>query len=168
MEDETIHFRHVILYEFRKEVSAATAHKNIQEVYLDRAPNLRTVKEWFAKFRNDDFDVEDKPRSGGPSATDDDIMSDLVEKNPNITIEEITKKMKVENSAAAHHLMKLGFTLKRNKWVPYSPADRNKLKRLWVDVMKKGLNELNGKVTSIHRVLQTYLHQVFVCFVCFV
>ena len=79
MEHENIHLRHVMLYEFWKGVSVGTAQKNIQDIYLDRAPALRTVKKWFGRFRNGDFNMDDQPRSGRPSAIDDDIVSSLVE-----------------------------------------------------------------------------------------
>ena len=61
MDKEKLHFRHVMLYEFRKEIKKkiGAVTKNIQEVYLDYAPALRTVKKWFAKFRGD-FNFEDK------------------------------------------------------------------------------------------------------------
>ena len=41
----------------KEKIGAVT--KNIQEVYLDYAPALRTVKKWFAKFRGN-FNFEDK------------------------------------------------------------------------------------------------------------
>ena len=50
MENEKIHLWHVMLYEFRKGVSVGTAQKNIQDIYLDRAPALRTVKSGSADF----------------------------------------------------------------------------------------------------------------------
>ncbi|XP_077291831.1 histone-lysine N-methyltransferase SETMAR-like [Arctopsyche grandis] len=117
MENEKIHLRHVMLYEFRKGVSVGTAQKNIQEVYLDHAPALRTVKKWFCKFRNGDFNMEDQPRSGRPSVIDDDIVSDLVKNNPRITTKEIAEKMNVNNSSAFRRLKKLGFTFEQSRTV---------------------------------------------------
>ena len=49
--------------------------KNIQNLYLDRTPALRTVKKWFGRFRNGDFNMDNQLRSGRPSAIDDDIVS---------------------------------------------------------------------------------------------
>jgi len=62
--DKEKHFQLVMLYEFPKGITVGAATKNVQEVYLDRAPALRTVKKWFTKFR--DFNLEDEPRSGRP------------------------------------------------------------------------------------------------------
>ena len=65
MENEKIHLRHVMLYEFRKGVSVGTAQKNIQDVYLDCAPALWTVKKWFGRFQNGDFNMDDQPALDG-------------------------------------------------------------------------------------------------------
>jgi len=40
-----VHLWHIMLYEFRKSVTVGTAVKNIQEVYQDHAPTIRTVKQ---------------------------------------------------------------------------------------------------------------------------
>lgn len=73
MENEKVHLRHVMLYEFRKGVSVGTAQKNILSVYLNRAPALQTVEKWFGRFQNGDFTL-DQPRSGRSSDIDDDIV----------------------------------------------------------------------------------------------
>lgn len=85
MENEKLHFCNVMLYEFRKGISVGTATKNIQDVYLDRAPALRTVKKWFGRFRNGDFNLDDQPRSERPSKIDNDIVYALVKNNSRIT-----------------------------------------------------------------------------------
>jgi len=40
---------------------AAEAH--LVEVYGDTAPTDKSCREWFRRFKNGDFSVEDKPRS---------------------------------------------------------------------------------------------------------
>lgn len=42
-------------------ITVETAVKNIQDIYQDRA--IQTVKKCFAKFKHDDFDLDDQPRS---------------------------------------------------------------------------------------------------------
>ena len=141
-----------MLYKFQKGVSVGTAQKNIQDVYLDRAPALRTVKKWFGRFRNGDFNMDDQLRSGRPSAIDDDIVSALVENNPRITTEEIAERMNIDNSSAFRHLKKLGFTSKLDTWVPHSLTERNKLNRISVAISLLGRHEkepfLNRIVTG--------------------
>uniref|UniRef100_A0A1B0GNL2 Uncharacterized protein n=1 Tax=Phlebotomus papatasi TaxID=29031 RepID=A0A1B0GNL2_PHLPP len=71
MENDKVHLRHIMLYEYRKGVSVRTAQKNIAEVYLDNAPAFKTVQKWFARFRKGDLSLEDKPRAGRPSDIND-------------------------------------------------------------------------------------------------
>jgi len=84
MDKEKLHFQHVMLYEFRKGITVGNATKNIQEVYLNHAPALRTVKKWFAKFRCGNFDLKDEPRSERPSNIDDDVLRALIANNARI------------------------------------------------------------------------------------
>ncbi|CAK9829710.1 hypothetical protein ANTRET_LOCUS7005 [Anthophora retusa] len=58
MENEKLHFRYIMLYEFRKGVSVGITTKHIQDVYLDRAPALRIVKNWFGRFWKGDFNLD--------------------------------------------------------------------------------------------------------------
>ncbi|XP_026827673.1 histone-lysine N-methyltransferase SETMAR-like [Ooceraea biroi] len=134
MENEKVHLRHVMLYEFRKGVSVGTAQTNIQSVYLDRAPALRTVKKWFGRFRNSDFNLEDQLCSGRPSGIDDDIVCALVEENSRITTEEIVERLKIDNSTAFRHLKKFGYVSKLDTWVPHLLTERNKLNRMNVAI----------------------------------
>lgn len=75
MENDKLHVRHVILYEFKKEMSVGSATKNIKDVYSDRAPSLSAVKKWFGRFRNGDFNLNDQPRSGRLSGVNNDCIS---------------------------------------------------------------------------------------------
>lgn len=92
MENEKLHFHHVMLYEFKKGVSVGTVTKNIQDIYLDRAPALRTVKMWFSRFQSGDFNLNDKLRSGRPSGINNDFIRDLV--NNNATVEKKCNRLK--------------------------------------------------------------------------
>lgn len=112
MENDKVHLRHIMLYEYRKGVSARTAQKNIAEVYLDNAPAFKTVQKWFTRFRDGDFNLEDKPRAGRPSDIDEDFVKKLVEENPKITTQEIAKILKVNKTTAFRHLKKTGLIFK--------------------------------------------------------
>jgi len=60
------HLRELLIYFFNLKKSAAEAHRLLVEAY-----NERTCREWFQKFKNGDFDVEDKDRSGRPKIYED-------------------------------------------------------------------------------------------------
>jgi len=46
--------------------SATKAHRLLVEAYGDAALSERSCCEWFQKFKNGEFDIEDKERSGRP------------------------------------------------------------------------------------------------------
>lgn len=130
MDNEKDHMRHIMLYEFRKGKTVGAATKDIREVYLDRAPALRTVKKWFAKFRSGDFNLEDQPRSGRPSELDDDVLRTLVANNSRISTEEVASELNVNKSTAFRRLKKVGYTLKLDTWVPHQLSEKNKVDRM--------------------------------------
>jgi len=129
MDKEKLHFRQVMLYEFWKGITVGAATKNIQKVYLDRAPALHTVKKWFAKFCRGDFNLKDESRSGRPSDIDDDALRVLAN-NPRILMEEIAEALNIDRSTAFRHLKKMGLTLKLDTWIPHLLSEKNKLDRI--------------------------------------
>jgi len=58
------HFREVLIFCFNWKKSAVEAHQMLVEVYSDTAPTDKSCREWFRRFKDGDFSVEDKPRSG--------------------------------------------------------------------------------------------------------
>ena len=73
MECKNKHYRHILLYYFRKGKKAAEAHKEICEVYGINCLTERTCQNLFKNFRSRDFLLKDNLRSGRPSEVDDDI-----------------------------------------------------------------------------------------------
>jgi len=64
--------RHLLLiYFFNLKKSATEAHRLLVEAYNDAALSERSFREWFQKFKNDEFDVEDKEHSGRPKVYED-------------------------------------------------------------------------------------------------
>ena len=66
MECKNEHFRHILLFYFHKEKNAAQAAEmlcdmNGEEALKDR---YRYSRNWFDKFRPEDFSLKDEERSG--------------------------------------------------------------------------------------------------------
>lgn len=59
-------------------MSIGRARKNIQDVYLDPAPSPKTVKKWFCRFRNCDFNLKDEIHYGPLSDIDNDEIRNLI------------------------------------------------------------------------------------------
>ncbi|GFV64589.1 HTH_48 domain-containing protein [Trichonephila clavipes] len=61
MESDKQHFRHILLFYYRKGKNAAQARKKLTDVYGEGVLTVRQCQNWFAKFRSGNFDVEDAP-----------------------------------------------------------------------------------------------------------
>ncbi|GFV20064.1 histone-lysine N-methyltransferase SETMAR [Trichonephila clavipes] len=88
MESDKQHFRHILLFYYRKGKNAVQARKKLTGVY-GGVLTVRQCQNWFAKFRSGNFDVEDAPRSGKPIEVDKDAIKALVDANRRITTREI-------------------------------------------------------------------------------
>ncbi|KAL6447999.1 hypothetical protein ACFW04_000204 [Cataglyphis niger] len=62
MECKNEHFRHILLYYFRKGKNAVQAAKKLRDVYGNEALKERQCRNWFEKFRSGDFSLKDDQR----------------------------------------------------------------------------------------------------------
>ncbi|KAK2578359.1 hypothetical protein KPH14_001400, partial [Odynerus spinipes] len=61
------HFLHLLLFTFNQGFKAAKATRDICPVYGEGAIAERTARDWYAKFKNGNFDLKDAPLSGRPT-----------------------------------------------------------------------------------------------------
>ena len=66
------HFRHILLYYFRKGKNVVQARKKLYDV--------QSIN-WFTGFHSGDFNLNDAPRSGRPTEVDDDKIKAMIENN---------------------------------------------------------------------------------------
>lgn len=59
----------------------------------------------FSNFCLGDFNLNGQPRHGGPSNVDESALLAIVENNPNISTEVITKSLKINMLTAFHHFL---------------------------------------------------------------
>jgi len=83
MSSDEAHYRNCTFYELRPGSNATVATKNICDVY-GSVISGRKCQEWFAKFRSGDFDQKDLPQPGRPSELDNDVLTLLVESDPEL------------------------------------------------------------------------------------
>ena len=63
MECKNEHFRHNLLFYFRKGKDAAQAAKKLGDVYVEEALKDRQCRNWFDEFSYEDFPLTDEHRS---------------------------------------------------------------------------------------------------------
>ena len=76
------HLREILIFCFKWKKTAAEAHRMLVEVYGDSAPSNKTCREWFRRFKNGNFDVEDKESSRRSRAFKDEELQALVDEDP--------------------------------------------------------------------------------------
>ena len=134
MESDKQHFRHILLFYYRKGKNAVQVRKKLTDVYGEGVLSVRQYQNWFAKFGSGNFDVEDTPRLVRLVEADKDAIKALVDANRRITIREIRLKLNISNSTVYDYKRHENDPfLKRiitgdDKWVVYNKV---KYKKSW-------------------------------------
>ncbi|GFV38125.1 histone-lysine N-methyltransferase SETMAR [Trichonephila clavipes] len=110
MESDKQHFRHILLFYYRKSKNAVQARKKLTDVYREGAP-----------------------RSGRPVEAGKDAIKALVDANRRIITREIGLRLNLSNSTVYDHLKGLGLSSKLDVWVPQVLTLRNLCRRIDVN-----------------------------------
>ena len=119
------HSWEVLVFCFSWKKSAAKAHRMLVEVYGDNDPTDKSCREWFRRFKNGDFSVEDKPRGGQPKKYEDKELKALLDEDPTQTQEEIADTLGVTQQTVYVRLKSMGMIQKLGNWIPYELESRN-------------------------------------------
>ncbi|KAG5327296.1 MOS1T transposase, partial [Pseudoatta argentina] len=84
-----------------------------------------TCRDWFRRFKNNDFQLEDKERSGAPKKFQDKELEQLLDEDPSQTLSELGKILQVDESTVSKRLKGLGMIQKQGHWVPYELKPRD-------------------------------------------
>ncbi|KAG5325554.1 ASH1 methyltransferase, partial [Pseudoatta argentina] len=74
-----VYLRGILLPYFIQKKSAAEAHRILVQTYGDNALSATTCRDWFRRFKNNDFQLEDKERSGAPKKCQDKELEQLLD-----------------------------------------------------------------------------------------
>ena len=64
----------------------------------------RTARDWYAKFKNGNFDLKHAPRSGRSIEFDEERLNQLLHENSRQTTRELAEKMECSHTAIEKHL----------------------------------------------------------------
>ncbi|EFN64258.1 Histone-lysine N-methyltransferase SETMAR, partial [Camponotus floridanus] len=96
------HFRHILLYYFRKGKNASQAHKKLCAVYGNEALKERQCQNWFAKFRSGNFSLKNAQRSG--RLVDETHIKAIIDSDRHSTTREIAEKLNVSHTCIQKNL----------------------------------------------------------------
>ena len=112
MEIPESHFRHILLFYFRKRKNAAQADRKLCGVYGDECLSERQCQNWFARFRSGNFDVNDEPRPGWPIAEKVNEILKEIEVDRHISSHDIATELNIDHETVLNHLHKTGYQKK--------------------------------------------------------
>ncbi|KOX69382.1 Histone-lysine N-methyltransferase SETMAR [Melipona quadrifasciata] len=128
MESQKMHLRHVMLRCFKKGNSAKDTADEIFTVYGSGTTTIRTVGNWFKKFRAGNFELKDEDRSGRPATTDTDIIKTVLIENPRYSVREIVDATNIPKTTVHKHLIKIGY--RYEVWVPHLLTETGLMNRV--------------------------------------
>ncbi|KAG5327773.1 MOS1T transposase, partial [Pseudoatta argentina] len=120
-----VYLRGILLHYFIQKKSAAEAHRILVQTYGDNALSDTTCRDWFRRFKNNDFQLEDKERSGAPKKFQDKELEQILDEDPSQTLSELGKILQVDESIVSKRLKGLGMIQKQGHWVPYELKPRD-------------------------------------------
>ena len=88
----------ILLHYFIRNEFAAEVRKILAETYSDNAPSDTTCRDRFRRLKNDDFQLEDKERSGAPNKFEDKELEEILDEDRSQTPAELGKTLQVEES----------------------------------------------------------------------
>ena len=88
----------------------------LSNTYGEAAISERMCREWFQRFKNGDFDVEDRHSSGREKVFEDAELEALLEQDSYQNQEELARSLEVTQQAISKRLKAMGMIQKQGNW----------------------------------------------------
>ena len=118
--------------------------------YGDLAPSLSSCEKWFKKFREGNFDIDNRTRENAPMKLQDAELQDLLKQDDTQTQEELAEQLQVDQSTISRRLSAMGLIQKLSKWIPHDLNERSQERRLTICTL---LLERHERKSFLHRIV---------------
>ena len=96
--EATLTHIHCMLFLFNLGKNTTEANQLMCETYGENAVSISTIKKWFKKFGEDDFDLNDKARSGRQQETKNVALQELLDEDATQSTCVLAKRLQVDQS----------------------------------------------------------------------
>ena len=125
------YLREVLIFCFHLKKAAAEAHRMLPSTYGEAILSEITCPEWFQRFKNSDFDVEDRHRGGKEKIFKDSESEALLAEDSCQTQEELAESLGATQKAISKRLKGMGMIQMQGNWVPYELKPRDVERRFF-------------------------------------
>ena len=119
MNDQKVHFQHIMSFAFIKDESVVDTAKDICSVYGQDATSVKVCQLWFKRFINGNESLEDQEGRGCKSSDINDSLYDLVSSDSFLSSREMAETLHTSHTIILSHRRDLGKTLKYGRWLPH-------------------------------------------------
>jgi histone-lysine N-methyltransferase SETMAR len=130
MSDDKHHIRHALLYEYQLGHTAAEAQRNLCRAIGGSAVHVNTCLNWFKRFKQGDYSLDDKPRSGRPPEVNVDSLRTVVESDPTLTTRCMGSILGCSHTTIENSLHAIGKVPKYGRWVPHQLSAFDRQRRI--------------------------------------
>lgn len=109
----------IAFHEFSLGHKVGESNDNLCRTVGEGKISLSSLKVWFRRFRNKDYQFDDKPRSGRPPEFDINDLKALIESDPRLTTRCLAERMGCSHTTIENYLSDLGKTWKYGLWIPH-------------------------------------------------
>ena len=103
----------MILFLLSLEENGGWSAPRTPKVYADAALSVTTCCDWFRRFKDGDFDFDDRPREGKPKTFEDAKLKALLDEAPRRTEGELASALGVTLQPISKRLHALGMIQKQ-------------------------------------------------------
>jgi len=102
-----------------KGLKTVEAGEAIWEVEIKGTTTQQTTSKWFKRFKEGDFALEDKHRSGRPAELENEELIAALEEEPSSSSRELATDLGVDHKTILNHLHQLDFVHKKSRQDPH-------------------------------------------------